>query len=601
VTTAVEDTTRTEPQTPAPSTPDTKKADTALRELRAPVVWLTRLGIVLAALGALTTLVPFVGIAELGRALLAPGPVDGDQVWSIAAIIAIALVVGWAANGAGLSVTHIADHRLQAMLRRRIVRRLGRVPLGWYSDTNSGLVRKAAQDDIDDLHHLVAHHDVEMTGAVVLPLGGIAYLWWLDWRLALLAIATLPVYLVAYGSMMRGFVQKMVEMDAGVARVSAAIVEFVHGITVVKVFGQANRAHRTYDDAVGAFGEKYAGWVRPMLKLEAFTSMALSAPVVALVSLAGGIWFVAEGWVTPIEALAEVLVAMIIPSTLLVLNQGITAQRRATAAASRIVALLDTPRLPVPDEPLEPSGHDVEFDDVSFAYEGTDTVVSGISLHCRPGTVTALVGSSGAGKSTLAKLVPRFYDVTSGAVRVGGVDVRRIAPEVLYRKVGFVLQDVQLLHGTVAENLRLGRPGATDDEVVAAATAARIHDRVLALPRGYDSVVGEDAIFSGGEAQRVSIARALLADTPILVLDEATAYADPESEAQIQDALSVLARGRTVLVIAHRLATIAGVDRIVVLDGGVVVEQGTQDELLAVNGRYARMWDAYTNADGSTR
>lgn len=601
MTTAVEDTTRAEPETPAPSTPETKKADSALRELRAPVVWLTRLGIVLAALGALTTLVPFVGIAELGRALLAPGPVDGGQVWSIAAIIAIALVVGWAANGGGLSVTHIADHRLQVMLRRRIVRRLGRVPLGWYSDTNSGLVRKAAQDDIDDLHHLVAHHDVEMTGAVVLPLGGIAYLWWLDWRLALLAIATLPVYLLAYGSMMRGFVRKMVEMDAGFARVSAAIVEFVHGITVVKVFGQANRAHRTYDDAVGAFGEKYAGWVRPMLKLEAFTSMALSAPVVALVSLAGGIWFVAEGWVTPIEALAEVLVAMIIPSTLLVLNQGITAQRRATAAASRIVALLDTPRLPVPDEPLEPSGHDVEFDDVSFAYEGTDTVVSGISLHCRPGTVTALVGSSGAGKSTLAKLVPRFYDVTSGAVRVGGVDVRRIAPEVLYRRVGFVLQDVQLLHGTVAENLRLGRPGATDDEVVAAATAARIHDRILALPRGYDSVVGEDAIFSGGEAQRVSIARALLADTPILVLDEATAYADPESEAQIQDALSVLAQGRTVLVIAHRLATIAGVDQIVVLDGGAVVEQGTQDELLAANGRYAQMWDAYTNADGSTR
>ncbi|ANN15968.1 ABC transporter [Amycolatopsis orientalis] len=571
----------------------------ALRELRAPVAGLTRLGVVLAAVGALTTLVPFVGIAELGRVLLAPGPVDDGEVWSIAGIIALALVIGWAANGGGLSVTHVADHRLQAMLRRRIVHRLGRVPLGWYSDTSSGLVRKAAQDDIDDLHHLVAHHDVEMTGAVVLPLGGIAYLCWLDWRLALLAVATLPVYLVAYGSMMRGFGRKMAELDAGVARVSAAIVEFVHGITVIKVFGQVNRAHRAYDDAVGEFGDKYAGWVRPMLRLEALTSLALSAPVVALVSLAGGIWFVTEGWVTPVEALAEVLVAMIIPSTLLVLNQGITAQRKAIAAADRIAALLDTPPLPVPNEPLEPLGHDVEFVDVSFAYEGTDTVLSGVSLHCLPGTVTALVGGSGAGKSTLAKLVPRFYDVDSGEVRVGGVDVRRIAPEVLYRKVGFVLQDVRLLHGTVAENLRLGRPDATDVEVVSAATAARIHDRLLALPRGYDSVVGEDAVFSGGEAQRLSIARALLADTPILVLDEATAYADPESEARIQDALSVLARGRTVLVIAHRLSTIAGVDRIVVLDGGVVVEQGTQDELLAANGRYARMWDAYT--DGSTR
>ncbi|ANY10204.1 ABC transporter [Pseudonocardia sp. HH130630-07] len=572
-----------------------------MKDLRRPVAWLTRLGVALTAVGALSTLVPFVGIAELGRVLLGPQPVDDDVVVGIAVVVGVALVLGWACNGAGISVTHVADSKLQALLRRRIVHRLGRVPLGWYSETNSGLVRKAAQDDIDDLHHLIAHHDVEMTGAIVLPLGGIAYLVWLDWRLALLAIVTLPVYLVAYGSMMRGFVQKMAELDAGFARVSAAIVEFVHGITVVKVFGQVNRAHRTYDSAVGEFGEKYAGWVRPMLRLEAWTSMALAAPVVAVTSLAGGIWFVTAGWVTPVEVLAEVLVAMVVPSTLLVLNQGMTAQRKATAAAGRIVALLGTTPLPVPDEPQQPAGHEVEFDDVSFAYDGTDTVLSGVSLRCRPGTVTALVGSSGAGKSTLAKLVPRFYDVGSGAVRVGGVDVRRIAPDVLYRTVGFVLQDVRLLHGTVAENLRLGRPQATGDEIVAAATAARIHDRILALPRGYDSVLGEDAIFSGGEAQRVSIARALLADTPVLVLDEATAYADPESEAQIQDALSVLARDRTVLVIAHRLATIAGVDQIVVLDGGRVAERGTQEELLAAGGRYARMWDAYTDAEGGIR
>jgi ATP-binding cassette subfamily B protein len=590
-------TTRDPSTTPVLSTTNAKKAGAALRELRRPVVWLTRLGIALAAMGSLTTLVPLVGIAELGRALLAPGQVDTAEVSKIAAAITLALVIGWACNGGGLSVTHVADAQLQALLRRRIVHRLGQVPLGWYSDTNSGLVRKAAQDDIDDLHHLVAHHDVELTGAVVLPVGGIGYLACLDWRLALLAVITLPIYLIAYGSMMRGFAQKMIEMDAAFAKVSAAIVEFVHGIAVVKVFGQANRAHRTYDDAVTGFGEKYAGWVRPILRLEALTSMAVSAPVVAVVSLTGGIWFVTEGWVTPIDVLAEVLVAMVIPSTLLVLNQGLTAQRKATAAASRIVELLDTPPLPVTDAPLEPTGHDLEFDNVSFAYHDSAHVISGVSLRCESGTVTALVGSSGAGKSTLAKLVPRFYDVTSGEVLLGGIDVRRIAPDVLYRKVGFVLQDVQLLHGTVAENLRLGRPDATHDEVVAAASAARIHDRILALPNGYDSVIGEDAIFSGGEAQRVSIARTLLADTPVLVLDEATAYADPESEAHIQDALSVLARGRTVLVIAHRLATIAGVDQIVVLDKGAVVEQGTHHELLASVGRYASMWDAHTEGN----
>jgi ATP-binding cassette subfamily B protein IrtA len=293
-----------------------------------------------------------------------------------------------------------------------------------------------------------------------------------------------------------------------------------------------------------------------------------------------------------------VLLACVIPIAIEPLGFGALSQRTAAAAALRIQRLLDVAPLPMPSSPRRPAGHRVEYDDVRFAYGGDSDadnhdVLQGVSFTCEPGSVTALVGPSGSGKSTLATLLPRFHDVTGGAIRIGGVDVRHIDPAELYRHVGFVLQDVQLVGGSIRDNVALGRPEAADTEIRDACRAAQIHDRITALPRGYDSVVGQDVRLSGGEAQRVSIARALLADTPILVLDEATAFADPESEAAIQDALAHLVGGRTVLVIAHRLSTITGADRIVVLDRGRVAEIGTHTELLAARGLYMRMWAAH--------
>jgi ATP-binding cassette, subfamily B, bacterial IrtA/YbtP len=579
---------------PPPASPRerARREAAALAELTRPVHVATRIAMVLAALGALAGLVPFVALARLAELLLAQVPAEGTEILVVVWLAVAGLGMRGLLLGLGLGITHFADVTLQADLRRRITHHLGRVPLGWFSENSSGVVRKAAQNDVADLHHLVAHHSVEMTAAVVLPIGGLGYVFWLDWRLGLLAVGTLPIYAVAYAWMMRGFQDKMEEMNSGFARISAAVVEFVSGIAVVKAFGRARSAHDNYRRAADEFGTFYADWVRPMLSLEAISTMAISAPVVGLLSLAGSAWFVVEGWVTPVEAMTGVLIAMVIPTTVVAMSFGAQSRRTATAAALRIHDLLHTPELPVSTSPRMPQGHTVEFDDVRFSYDGTTDVLHGVSLRLEPGTVTALVGPSGSGKSTLATLLPRFHDVTGGAVRLGGVDVRDVAPQQLYRLVGFVLQEVALVHGSVTDNIRLGRPDAGDDEVVAAASAARIHERITELPRGYDSVVGQDASFSGGEAQRVTIARALLADTPVLVLDEATAYADPESEAAIQDALSELARGRTLLVIGHRLTSFTAVDRIVVLDRGTVAESGRHEGLLAADGLYARMWRA---------
>ncbi|MCV7281303.1 ABC transporter ATP-binding protein [Mycolicibacterium flavescens] len=545
-------------------------------------------------LASLATIVPFIGIVEIGRALLADGPPDTTRIWTVVAVVIVALLVRAVAGGAALAITHAADVDLQRSLRLRIVDKLGRLPLGWFGTRSSGEVRKAVQHDVGELHFLVAHSAVENTGALATPLFGLIYCFYLDWRLGLLAMVTVPFYIGVYVALGRDTRTQMERLDRGVERISATIVEFIAGVSVVKTFGETGKAHKRFADAADEFNDGFAEWIGPLVRVKAISSIFIDTPVLLLANLAGGYWFVRSGWVSPIEVLGATLVAVTIPAAVLTVGYSAHIKRQAAAAAGRLQRLLDTPALAVAREPQVPRDNSIEFDDVRFSYDGEHTVLHGVSLTLPAGTITALVGPSGSGKSTLATLVPRFHDVADGAVRIGGVDVRDVAPAELYRHVGFVLQDVQLLGISVADNIRLGRADATDDEVVAAATAARIHDRIMALPKGYDSIVDEDAHFSGGEAQRVSIARAILADTPILVLDEATAFADPDSEAQIQQALSQLIVGRTVLVIAHRLGSIVSADNIVVLDGGRVVEQGRHDELLAAGGQYARMWQTYT-------
>ncbi|MGV0721599.1 ABC transporter ATP-binding protein [Mycolicibacterium elephantis] len=586
-----------EPAPSAPAPDAAKRAATydklALQQLLAPTRSRTSRAQRYQLLASAATVVPFIGIVEIGRELLADGPVDTSRVWAIVAVVVIALLVRTIAGGAALTITHYADVDLQRSLRRRIVDKLSRLPLGWFNTTSSGEVRKAVQNDVGELHFLVAHSAVENTGALATPVFGLAYCFYLDWRLGLLALATVPLYVAIFTWLGRDSRTQMERLNQGLERISATIVEFIAGVSVVKTFGETGKAHKRFADAADQFNDSFADWMGPLVRVKAASSIFIETPVLLLANLAGGYWFVRNGWVTPIEVLGSTLVAVTIPAAVLTVGYSTHIKRQAASAAGRLQRLLDTPALPTPADPQVPRDNSVEFDAVSFSYDGENTVLHDVSLTLAPGTITALVGPSGSGKSTLATLVPRFHDVTAGAVRVGGVDVREIASRELYRHVGFVLQDVALLGISVADNIRLGNPDASQQDIIAAAKAAHIHDRIMQLPNGYHSVIDVDAHFSGGEAQRVSIARALLADTPILVLDEATAFADPDSEAQIQAALSQLIVGRTVLVIAHRLGSIVSADQIVVLSDGRIVEQGRHQDLLDAGNRYARMWQSY--------
>ncbi|MFC9115663.1 ABC transporter ATP-binding protein [Streptomyces sp. NPDC057092] len=566
---------------------------TALGAILSPVKGRLRWAIAAQAVAATAGVVPFVALAELGRILLDDGPDRSHDAWTVTAIAAGALLVRLIVMLVAGGISHLADNALQFHIRRALVDRLGRVPLGWFSSRNSGQVKQAVQDDVEAMHHLIAHSLLDITAAAVVPAASLAYLFWVDWRMTLVVIAPLLVGLTLYSATMAGMSKNLPRYDRAMGRVNGSTVEFVQGIAVVKTFGQAGRAHREFTEAADSFADFFLGWVRATRYSKAAAEIVLSPVAVLLTTLFGGALFVTQGWLAAVDLLPFTLLGIGLTAPVLSLFYASYELRIARGAAERVTGILDAAELPVPDGPRSPAGNHVSYRRVSFSYDGEQDVLTDVDLELAPGTVTALVGPSGSGKSTLAALLPRFRDVTGGAILVGGVDIREMSLEDLYGRVAFVFQDVRLIGDTVAANIRMARPDATDEEVRAAARAACVDDVIESLPRGYDSVIGEDARLSGGQAQRVTVARALLADTPVVVLDEAAAHADPHAEAAVQRAMARLARGKTVLMIAHRLSSVVDADQIVVLDNGRVVERGRHTELVAAGGRYAAMWHAH--------
>lgn len=545
----------------------------AVKRLSRPVRGWIGVAQLLTVASAALGVVPYIALVRLGDLLLSAyrtdSPVDADRARGVLMLLLAAYGARLGLYFVALLLTHVADLKMRDGLRRSIVERLSRAPLAWFSDKGSGAVRKAVQDDASMVHTVIAHGPVDKTNALVSPLALLVYVFTLDWRLGLLSICTVPMYGLTYSLTLRGMAEKTAEMDEKLERVSSTMVEFIAGIAVVKDFGRVGHAHANYIEQAEKFGKFYRAWAMPLVTTAALSQMWISIPVLLFVNLGGGALLIDAGVVDVPQALAATLIALVLPGTIMTVTTIVWSYQRAGGAAVRLCEMLDVPVLPSAENPRKPDGIRVRVDDVEYSY-GQTKALKGVSLTLEPGTVTALLGPSGSGKSTLATLIARFDDPDSGSISIGGVDLREMSQETLFSTVSFVLQDAQLLKASVRDNIALGKPDASIEEVREAARVARIDDVVMALPGGYDTVIGGDTALSGGQEQRIAIARAVLLDTPVLILDEATAMADPESEAEIQQALTALARGKTVLVIAHRPGSIRGADQIVVLEGGRV-------------------------------
>ncbi|MEM8745763.1 MAG: ABC transporter ATP-binding protein [Actinomycetota bacterium] len=566
-------------------------AEGSVGDLLRPVRTTLGIGVGLAVLSALLEFVPYIAIVEIGRELLDD---DSDSVWGWAIVAVVSALLSFLLSWTAVAVCHRADAHFRFTTRRDVARHIGVVPIGWFLTGGSGRVEKAVSDDVKAVHTYVAHVIPDLTTTALAPLVGVTYLFVVDWRFALLLLGY--ILLVAGAGMsltQRAMTTFGPEVEEAQQTIAASTVELVDGIAVVKAFG-TGRAFDRFVDAVNSLVNANIRWMRALGRPMNFMMSALAPGTLVIVISAMGLVLLEREWIDVGDLVAFLAVGVGLPVSFTKLSRISYPIAAAQDATVRILGLLDQQPLPVSTEPTTPRDASVEFEAVTFGYEPEQPVVRDVSLRLEPGTVTALVGPSGSGKSTLASLVARFFDTDEGRVLLGGVDVRDIDPGVLLSQLSIVFQDVVLIRGTIADNIRLAVPDASDADVESAARAASIHDEIASLPNGYETVIGgiDGANLSHGQRQRITIARAILSDAPIVLLDEATAHADPDSEAHVGRALSELLADRTVLVVAHRLHTIVGADQIAVLDGGRLVASGTHSELIDAGGLYADLWGA---------
>ena len=549
-----------------------------------------RISILLAVLGEMFGIVPFLMVALLADELYR-GTATIQRVLFFSGIAAICQLIKMLLTWRSSLMSHKISFTILKNIREAITDRMAKVPMGVMLETPTGTFKNLIVDNVAKLEDSMAHFMPELPSNIAAPLCSILLIFILDWRMGLASLITIPLGILFFAAMMRGYGPRMENYMRSANDMNSSLVEYVSGIQVIKAFNRSASSYGKYSKSVNYFHDSTMEWWSQCWFWNAAARAVL--PSTLLGTLPVGAWLYMEGTLSLPVFLISLVVPLGFVAPLMKVSEAMEQVSMIKGNLEQVTAFLKTPELVRPSEPVSLGERTYQFEDVHFGYKETE-VLHGISFQTRPGTMTAIVGPSGSGKSTIAKLMAGFWDVTSGSVRFGGQDIRQIPFEQLMGEISYVAQDNFLFDKSIRENIRMGNPAATDEKVEDAAKAANCHDFIMQLEQGYDTLAGDAGDrLSGGERQRITIARAMLKPSSVVILDEATAYADPENEALIQQAISKLVAGKTLIVVAHRLNTIRNADQILVVANGNIAGRGTQEELLRECPIYQKMWQDY--------
>lgn len=550
--------------------------------------------IIFAMISFTISIIPYYMVYRVITELLIENP-QINQIINYSIIAFVAIIIRITFFAIATTISHGAAFDILYKLRVQIAEKLLTLPLGYFSNKDIGAIKKTINEDVEKLELYIAHNVPEIIGAITLPIVTTIFLFFMDWRMTLATIAIIPLMMVFYGFTFKGVEVLMPKYNELLIKMNAAIIEYTNGMQVIKAFGLTASSYKKLSESCLEYGEFEADWGKATYKYFNVVSMLVNSGVIIILPV--GMFFYLTGTLSMSLFILFLLVGLGYSQPLVKLITFMQIIAHMSKGEEEIHKLLNEKSLEEPQNPQNPIGHNIEFVKVDFAYEDKQ-ILNEVSFVAKQNEITALVGPSGAGKTTIARLIPRFWDVHAGEIKIGGVNIKNMSTEKLMDMVSFVFQDVFLFNVSIKDNIRFGKDGANDEEVLSAAKAAQCHEFIIKLPNGYDTLVGQRGTkLSGGEKQRIALARAILKDAPIIIFDEATSATDPENEDKIQEAVSKLIKNKTVIVIAHNLSTIIDANRIILVENGKTEKYGKHSKLLEESNTYKNMWEKHVKSN----